>query len=176
MIRFLTAFALTLALAPAPLRAEPQPAVLALMPYMDVIETCLDAAPDATKAETCIGRGSQVCMDTESDGFSTLGMMFCLLAEAEAWDRLLNREYSAARDGLAAMDAQEAELFPEYAERADWLLEAQRAWIPFRDGQCALEYAMWGSGSMRNIAGADCQMLMTADRAIFLKFLGSDMR
>ena len=31
------------------------------------------------------------------------------------------------------------------------LLEAQRAWIAFRDAECALDYAEWGSGSMRSL-------------------------
>ena len=48
-------------------------------------------------------------------------------------------------------------------------LEAQRAWIAFRDTACALDYAEWGSGSMRNIAWADCRMQMTAERTIELR-------
>lgn len=160
----------------APASAEPQPAVLALMPYMDSLGTCLDAADTADSARACIGQGAQLCMESEQDGFSTVGMMFCRLAEYEAWDRLLNSEYARALEGLSAMDEQEAELFPEYAVRADWLRKAQRAWIPLRDADCALAYAMWGSGSMRQIAGSNCLRDMTAERTIFLKFLGDNQR
>ena len=78
--------------------------------------------------------------------------------------------------GLRADDTQEAEFFPEFANRADSLLAAQRAWIVLRDADCGLEYAMWGSGSMRQIAGAGCRMQRTAERTIYLKFLGNDMR
>jgi uncharacterized protein YecT (DUF1311 family) len=79
-------------------------------------------------------------------------------------------------DGMKAMDADDAELFPEFANRADSLRDAQRAWIPLRDAQCALEYAMWGSGSMRQIAGAACLLDLTAKRVIYLRFLGESMR
>jgi uncharacterized protein YecT (DUF1311 family) len=74
------------------------------------------------------------------------------------------------------MDAQERDTFPEFANRAESLQAAQRAWIPLRDADCSLEYAMWGSGSMRQIASADCGMRLTGERAIYLKFLGDYMR
>lgn len=156
--------------------AEPQPAVLALMPFMDTVAPCLDAAEDQSAAMACIGLGSRMCMDADSQNQSTVGMMFCLMAEREAWDRLLNTQYGATMEGLRAMDDQEREIFPEFAARADSLRVAQRAWIELRDGDCRLEYAMWGAGSMRQIAGADCHMRMTAERTIYLKFLGDYMR
>lgn len=53
---------------------------------------------------------------------------------------------------------------------------AQRAWIALRDGDCALEYAMWGSGSMGQIAGATCLLDKTAERTIYLRFLGRDVQ
>jgi uncharacterized protein YecT (DUF1311 family) len=45
-----------------------------------------------------------------------------------------------------------------------------------RDADCTLEYAMWGSGSMRQIAGSGCRMRRPAERTIYLKFLGDYMR
>lgn len=168
--------AFAVALLPLALQAQPQPAVLELMHYTVVTETCLGAAADASDASTCIGQAASRCMDNEQGGHSTVGMMFCLLAEKEAWDRLLNTQYAATMEGLRREDTQEAEVFPEFANRADSLRDAQRAWIPLRDADCALEYAMWGSGSMRQIAGADCLLQRTADRTIYLKFLGDHMR
>lgn len=163
-------------LAPVSAYAEPQPAVLAFMPYMDVTATCFDGAEDSAEATVCIGQGSSACMETEVDGFSTIGMMFCSLAEAEAWDRLLNRVYAEKMDRLKAMDEVTAEHWPELANAADSLRAAQRAWIPLRDADCSLEYAMWTSGSMRNIAGSGCRLQMTAERTIYLRFLGDNMR
>ena len=66
-------------------------------------------------------------------------------------------------------DEEEAAYFPEFAVRAEKLLEAQRAWIVYRDAECALDYAEWGAGSMRNIAHADCRLQMTAERTIELR-------
>lgn len=117
-----------------------------------------------------------VCMDSEDGGHSTLGMTNCALSEAQVWDKYLNLEYRAAMDALEAMDTDEAEFFPEFANRAESLRAAQRAWIAFRDAECGLAYAMWGSGSMRNIAGSNCSLEMTASRTIELRDLGSEMR
>lgn len=173
MIRPLT---LSLVLVPLMAHAKPQPAVLELMHYMDVTATCFEGAEDAPAATACIGQGATTCMDTEDYGYSTVGMMFCTLAEKEAWDRLLNSQYAATMEGLRRDDMQEAENFPEFAQRADRLRDAQRAWIPLRDAQCSLEYAMWGAGSMRQISGASCLLDETSERTIYLKFLGDYMR
>lgn len=144
--------------------------------FGSILETCFGAAPDIDAQTACIGQMSTTCMDTQEGGHTTLGMSSCLMAETQVWDKHLNAEYRTRMSELKAMDADEAEYFPEYARRAAALRDAQRAWIVFRDAECGLDYAMWGSGSMRNIAGADCQMTMTAERAIALKNLGSEMR
>lgn len=164
-------------LLPTLAQAQPQPAVLELMPYMAVTSLCLDAAEDASDAETCIGQGRAICMDADpAQNQTTIGMMFCALAEAESWDRVLNETYTQLIEGMRRVDAQEAENFPQFANRADSLQAAQRAWIVLRDADCTLEYAIWGAGSMRQIAGADCQMRRTAERTIYLRFLGGYMR
>ncbi len=133
------------------------------------LEACLKAAEKATELRACLGTMSTTCMDSQDGGHSTLGMTSCLNAEAKVWDTFLNAEYKATRAFAKAMDADEAEYFPQFARRAETLLAAQRAWIAFRDAECDRAYADWGSGSMRNIAWADCQMQMTADRAIDLR-------
>ena len=115
-------------------------------------------------------------MEAEEGGHTTLGMVSCTVAEARAWDAILNVEYQQTLDDLEAMDTREAVQFPDYAARADSLRDAQRAWIAFRDAECGLVYAMWGAGSMRNIASANCKLEMTAERALELRNLGSEMR
>lgn len=162
-----------LAVLPLGAQAEIQPAVAELMHYTADVAPCFAAAETSTQAEACIGVTSSTCMETEDDRFSTLGMMFCTLAEYEAWDVELNRAYQATMDELRRQDAQEAESFPGYAVRAEKMRDAQRAWIPLRDADCGLEYALWGSGSIRQIAGASCLMDLTARRAIYVKFVGS---
>ncbi|WP_127109784.1 lysozyme inhibitor LprI family protein [Pararhodobacter zhoushanensis] len=139
--------------------------------FMTGVAACLDASEDEAAARACIGVGSGACMDGAPGGQSTVGMMSCLLAERDAWDVLLNEEYQSARTAARQMDAAEQPANPEFAVRADRLRDAQRAWIAFRDANCAMEYAVWGGGSMRQITGADCQMQMTAERTIQLRSL-----
>ena len=137
--------------------------------YGPVLTRCYEAAADAEAKAACLGRMSAACMETEEGGETTLGMTFCLGAEADAWDSYLNVEYAETRAWARAADKDEAAYFPEFAVRAETLLEAQRAWIAFRDAECALEYAQWGAGSMRNIAHATCRMQMTAERTLDLR-------
>ena len=131
-----------------------------------ILTQCYQDAPDTDAKAACLGEMSSTCMDSQEGGHSTLGMTSCLNAEADVWDGFLNVEYKATRDWAKRADEDEAEYFPGFAVRAEKLLEAQRAWIVFRDAECALDYAEWGSGSMRNIAYADCRLTMTAERTI----------
>ena len=133
------------------------------------LEACYADATDTAGREACIGTMASTCMDNQDGGHTTLGMSSCLNGEATVWDGFLNVEYKATREFAKAMDADEAEYFPELARRAETLLVAQRAWLAFRDAECALAYAEWGSGSMRTIAYADCVMRMTAERTIRLR-------
>lgn len=171
------ALILTVALMlPSFTQAEPQPAVLELMPFMEEVPICFDSAFTPDEARICSGIGTKICMESSDNGYTTLGMMFCAQAETQAWDDLLNREYQSRLAGFRRVDAQEAEHFPQFANRAESLRNMQRAWITFRDAKCSLSYDMWGAGSMRNIAGSQCRQMMTAEQTIYLRFLGSEMR
>jgi uncharacterized protein YecT (DUF1311 family) len=144
----------------------------AVAPYRGEFEACYGAAEDGSARAACVGKVSGACMTGEEGGETTLGMSMCMAAETELWDGVLNAEYRETMDFAKAMDADEAQLFPEFAGRAEALREAQRAWVAFRDAECRLAYAQWGSGSMRHIAGSECMMRMTAERALELR----DMR
>ena len=105
----------------------------------------------------------------EEGGETTLGMSRCHFGETVVWDRYLNDEYRRTMRVMRAMDEDEGETFPEFANRGASLVKAQRAWIAFRDAECNLAYAEWGSGSMRSIAFADCMSDMTARRTLDLR-------
>ncbi len=144
--------------------------------YGHILDSCYQAASaDGTHA-ACVGQMASACMDSEEGGHSTLGMTFCTLGEAQVWDKYLNLEYRDTMAAFRAMDADTAVHFPEFANRAETLRDAQRAWIAFRDAECGLAYALWGSGSMRNIASANCRLEMISARTIELRNLGSEMR
>ena len=129
-------YAFLLALLPAPVLAEADPnAVIA-------IEQCIATATDTGRERDCLGVLAGSCMQAP-DGQTTVGMMFCVSDETDAWDVLLNREYQAA----------------------------QRAWLKFHEANCAAAYGIYGSGTMRQTAGANCYLNMTAERTLELRTL-----
>ena len=140
-----------------------------LQVFADDLEICFFTGGTVRAQKDCIGDMATNCMDAEEGGHTTIGMSMCLSNEAEVWDGLLNREYKATMAWAKAADEDESEHFPEYANRAQALRAAQRAWIGFRDAECELSYTLWGAGSMRHIAGSDCIMEITAERAIELR-------
>ena len=137
--------------------------------YGDELTNCYDAAADTDARLACIGVMSSTCMGTEAGGETTTGMSLCLQAERAGWDVLLNAEYRRTLAWSMSMDAEDAGSFPEFANRAKTLRDAQRAWMSFRDAECANAYAAWGSGSLRVIGAANCLMDITAKRAVALR-------
>ena len=135
---------------------------------LEELRSCYEAAEDFTSKNECVGMVSAKCQDVEEGGYSTLGMSSCNNDEYQAWDVLLNEEYKKTISAFEEWDKDEAEYFPEYARRVETLRAAQRAWIAFRDAQCELDYAIWGSGSMRHIMGTACYLDMAAERTIEL--------
>ena len=165
----LLAFSVALA---APTQAQAQ----APTRYDRILLQCYAAATTRDEKAACKGALSETCMQQEDGGYSTLGMTSCTYAETQIWDRFLNEEYQASMAWAKAMDASDKDLFPEFAKREENLRAAQRAWIGFRDAECGLAYAVWGAGSMRNIAASACIMDMTATRTLELFDLRDSMR
>ena len=161
----LTAVALCLA---APAAAEGPDDLVAR--YGPALDACYRAAETADLMG-CRGAVADPCMAREEKGETTVGMVACMLAEAQVWAVWLDTEYRASMDWAEAQDEAERAAFPEFANRATALRDAQRAWIAFRDAECGLAYALWGAGSMRLLAGADCRLEMTAARARDLRVL-----
>ena len=86
------------------------------------------------------------------DGQSTMGMIACAGAELKLQDARLNRAYQAAMKRL-----------DQPRQRAA-LQKAQRAWIAFRDADCASLYDQdWGS--LSRIEANACMLDHTARRA-----------
>lgn len=157
--------------------AMPAVAEIDTTPYEAGFDACIEEAVGRTELLGCIGQPSRACQQTEDDGSSTIGMMFCALMERELWDAKLNVVYQEQVQFAADIDRKTMEYGQaEFANLEDSLRDAQRAWIPFRDAQCSLEYAQWGAGSMRQIAGATCHRNMTAERAIYLMTAGDAIR
>lgn len=131
----------------------------------DRVYACHQATTEGERSPNCLGQASNDCQ-LRAGGDTTVGIIACLASETEAWDGILNDEYQNTRAAFRERDASEG------LTLADGLRDAQRAWIAFRDAECGLSYAVWGGGSMRGIAHANCLMVMTAERSLALR----DMR
>ena len=90
----------------------------------------------------------------------TAEMINCMLAETRRQDARLNENYKKLLSKSAT-------------ERKNALIEAQRAWIRFRDANCGF-YADPEGGSAARMAANECILNATADRAKELQLLTSD--
>lgn len=132
------------------------------------VRACFSETPTGAIYPDCIGRAAGQCQETPG-GSTTIGISDCILLETAEWDAILNEEYAATQALNAQLDDAQP---PPFIDRTDALRDAQRAWIAFRDTDCTAQYAMWQDGTIRTIVGANCQLTMTAQRAIALR----DMR
>ena len=142
------ALAPVLALAAAPASAE------TLVERIDACVTEIGAYGD--HVEQCLGLHAQPCME-EEENFTTVGMVNCLVTEAEAWETILSRE---VRRLLPRLDE----------EQKAALLETQAAWSVFRDADCAFPYVLV-RGTLAQPWSADCLMQHTARRAMEMRGL-----
>lgn len=149
------------ALAPAPAAAQDLPPA-ALAGLEQTVRACFDDAAPGETAPDCLGAAAGPCTETPQ-GQTTLGTAQCIMAETTVWDDLLNTHYKALR----------AEMLAQGNGLNDRLLEAQRAWIAFRDAECALDHAIWADGTIRQIVAANCDLQMTAARALQLRDKGT---
>lgn len=83
---------------------------------------------------------------------STVAMSECLSAQSKTWDQRLNVEYSAA------LKRGEIE--------ADKLRSAQRAWLRYRDANCAAYYSV--KGTINITLTGHCYVDMTRARTLEL--------
>lgn len=114
-------------------------------------------------------------MSATPEGQTTLGIVACNLAEAEAWADLMEWELARARLFASELDRLEARAANGWPEAAPALERAQSTWEAYRDAQCGWEYAKFGGGSMRTIMGAACRLEMTAERALALYAIGREV-
>jgi uncharacterized protein YecT (DUF1311 family) len=112
------------------------------------------AGVDRSKIEARYSPAYGDCLDTP-DGQSTAGMIACTDTEMKLQDTRLNAAYAKAMGKLN-----------ERQKTA--LRKAQRAWVAFRDADCAsLWDDEWGSLSRVNANG--CMLSRTVERTIELQ-------
>jgi uncharacterized protein YecT (DUF1311 family) len=107
------------------------------------------AAPATAQQVDCANAMAQVDLNA------------CAYDDWQVADAELNRVYKLA---MAEMKAMDADLPPDLQGAAEALRAAQRAWIPFRDANCAAAgYPMRG-GSAEPLLVYGCLARMTRDR------------
>ena len=99
---------------------------------------------------TCLGKSNGV----------TIEMINCMLAETRRQDARLNENYKRLISKLPTV-------------RKTALVEAQRAWIKFRDANCGF-YADPEGGSAARVSANECFLNAIADRAKELRLLADD--
>ncbi|WP_420584451.1 lysozyme inhibitor LprI family protein [Ruegeria sp.] len=125
------------------------------------IQWCFSQAQPDGGLSACVGKAAGACQ-TAPGNDTTIGMAQCIQAETQVWDTFLNEQYQLRI----------SELSEQSPGLSDQLRNAQRAWISFRDAECALTYSIWSGGTIRTIIAANCMLTETAERAVELRDLG----
>ncbi|MFZ6718805.1 lysozyme inhibitor LprI family protein [Undibacterium sp. Ji49W] len=92
---------------------------------------------------------------------STMDLNECATIEAKKVEAKLNRVYQQALKSLDQPDT-ETELYSEMKKK---LINAQRAWVKFREADCDAVFQRHASGSIRTIMQIGC-MQTHAERRI----------
>lgn len=96
---------------------------------------------------------------------------YCAHVDWEAADAELNATYKEVRKALAERDKDWTLGGPKGTER---LLDAQRAWITFRDAHCEVDSYSARGGSMQSMLYSGCLATLTRQRTKQLQELVSE--
>lgn len=123
------------------------------------LETCLAPCASEDCDMACFGLTADACSQSmsASERDTTIGISQCQVAEFDAWDGALNALWPGLRSYAAEQDIENT------------LVDAQRAWIVFRDAECRFQTARWGMGTFRQIAWPACRGHLTAERVTALR-------
>lgn len=111
-------------------------------------------------------------IDCSSDALPQQHMNWCAGQELQEADAALNAQWKLTREVMKTRDAD----FPPEDGRPGYfetLLQAQRSWIAYRDGQCASEGFLFRGGSMEPLMVASCKTRLTKLRTVELRELES---
>lgn len=131
--------------------------------------TCIDQTPVGHSIASCAGTSAEFCMSATPDGYTTVGMGFCLDQELTFWDNRLNASYQKVLARAKVTDAELDGLQSAAPRQEEALRRMQRAWITFRDAACEYEYTQWSGGTGGGPAYASCKMRLTAEQTARLE-------
>lgn len=97
------------------------------------------------------------CLD-KPEGQSTAGMLECLSAAYDSWDRALNTVYGELQ---ASLDPESKKL----------LLDAQRKWLAFRDAERGFLGGPWTAdlGTLVRVANSEAMVELVKSRVLALR-------
>ncbi|MDJ0977362.1 MAG: lysozyme inhibitor LprI family protein [Erythrobacter sp.] len=101
------------------------------------------------------------------DPTSQQEMNWCAAREYEAADQALNEQWSIVRAKMKARDASFEKYQPDGDGRPghfESLLEAQRAWLTYRDAHCRVDGYSVRGGSLEPMLVAQCKTSLTKAR------------
>jgi len=99
-----------------------------------------------------LSSGEAVALDC-SKAFTTPDMNECARIEQEKVEAELNATYKRA---LAFLDGRDPPIKEDAARAKAKLIEAQRAWITFRESDCEAVYSLNSSGTIRTLMWIGC--------------------
>lgn len=100
---------------------------------------------------------------------SQVEMTYCAGFDYDKADKELNRVWPEYRKAMKQRDAYQDE--PFFKKSADLLLEAQRAWITYRDAHCDGYALQAAGGTAQPMLGSACRADLTRKRIEELKSL-----
>lgn len=106
-------------------------------------------------------------------------MNWCAGQDYEKADRALNRQWTRTAERMKARDAAWTGSAMRPDDRPGFfasLLEAQRAWLRFRDAHCRVEGYEARGGSLEPLLATTCRTALTQARTRQLRELGSAAR
>ena len=93
-------------------------------------------------------------------------LTYCAQLDFADADEQLNAQYKLTREAMKDWDADGGE---DLGSASDALLASQRAWLAFRDAQCALHGYQARGGTMEPMLIYGCQAVLTRQRTQQLK-------
>lgn len=95
----------------------------------------------------------------------------CAYLAYERADAALNEQWKHTAAAMKARDAEWGDTFDERAGFFDTLLDAQRAWLTYRDRHCASEGYWARGGSLEPLLVSTCKTGLTEERTKQLQYL-----
>jgi uncharacterized protein YecT (DUF1311 family) len=106
-------------------------------------------------------------IDYAGCGETTPEINDCVQKKLEKADQLLNEIYGVVIKELSAGTDDPNPLFND--ERKRTLIAAERAWVKFKDAQCAVEYDLVAPGTAAPAISGQCMIDLIHERIQFLR-------